>query len=351
MKSYLRRLGFNSFSKIKKSQTSQAKKHKNFIVHKKKRHSTEIDIKIEGINLNKFSTVKDLIFSEEVMSRQEEDFQRDSNFEVIDLLEAQNLVEIPQAHRQISARVSTQRQVLGQLPGPEEPAKSKKPPNERIVETEEDFLREFNRLNRSFENNEIEYEPEDVRRSLQDYKKRQTESAQKRLKFEDLLLIYLKFLRNPKVQKPRYVGIFETLRRDPVEGLRLVKQQVPFLAHQNELIFFLKAFAHEAQNLNAWEIWRVWEVLENRVVACAKFCSVDELELFCEVLSQIGVVSPEFVQEYEEVVLDSKSEIFSLERARIFNRLYGIVQFFVAQREVRSEFLFEIARWSILMFK
>jgi hypothetical protein len=346
MKNYLRRISQKSMSKIKKN---KQKPQSNFIIHKKKKKENDKEIVLEGINLKKIKTVKELIFSEEVLNRQEMTFQQESNFEMIDLLESEGLVNIPKRDREIAAKVLSESERTKSIPQIEEPVKSKKLPKERIVETEEDFFRELNRLNKAFEKSEISYGESDIRASIEDYKKRQIETAKSKLTFDDMLKIYIKFLRNPKVQKEKYIEAFEKVKEQPDEGLNQIKNICLNLTHQNEIIFFLKAFAQKAEHLDSWEIWRIWDALENQVVSCAKFCSLEEMELISEMMTKIGVVSNPFVHEYEALLLDSKSELFSIERAQIFNKFYNIIKFFISQKEVRSEFLFEISRWSILM--
>jgi hypothetical protein len=266
-------------------------------------------------------------------------------------MESEGLIDIPKKDREIAAKVFSESENKKSIPQIEDhgQARTKKLPKEKMVETEEDFFKELNRLNKAFEKSEIKYEESDIRGSLNDYKRKQVESAKKRLTLEDMLKIYIKFLRNPKVQKEKYIEMFDLLRENPKEGLKQIKKICLNLTHQNEIIFFLKAFAEKANNLDVWEIWKIWDLLENQIVSCAKFCSIDEMELISDRMTKIGITSSAFVHEYEALVLDSKSELFSIERAQIFNKFYEIIRFFISQKEVRSEFLFEISRWSILM--
>lgn len=350
MNNLLRLRLLRQFSKIKQKKSTNKRKS-NFIVHKKPRKHEHQDIFYEGIDINKMGTMKELIFSDEVLMRQEEEFQVDSSFEIIDLMESEGLVSLPQRDVEISERVLKQLPERFEEQEEQRIPKSKRPDKERPVETEEDFFKEMNRLNKDFEKGQISFEEGDIRRSLDDYKKKQMETARSKLNFDDLLKIYVKFLKNPKVQKEKYIQIFETYGENPKEGFRKIKAQIPFLSHHNEVIFFLKAMATHSKNLDTWEIWKIWDFVEHTIVEATRYCSIEEMDLVSDLITQIGVVSPKFVHEYEDLLLESKSELFSIERAQIFNKFYKIIKFFVSQKEARSEFLFEISRWSILMHK
>jgi uncharacterized short protein YbdD (DUF466 family) len=340
-------------SKQKQKHPTNPKKS-NFIIHKKKKKHQHQDIYFEGVNLNKIETMKDLIFSEEVLTRQEKDFQIESNFEIIDMVESEGLVKIPKRDQKIAQKVleETEKEFVTPLIGEEqEDVKSSRKAKEKPVETEEQFFKEMNRLNKTFEKDDFLYHEGGLRNTLEDYKQKQIESARSKLSFNDLLKIYIKFLQNPKVQKEKYVNIFATYQQNPKEGFKLIKANMSVLSHHSEMIFFLKAFANASSELESWEIWRIWDKIEHPVVEASRYCSLEEMSMIADLLTKINVVSSKFVHEYEEMILDSKSELFSIERAEIFNKFYKIVSFFVSQKEIRSEFLFDISRWSILMFK
>lgn len=188
--------------------------------------------------------------------------------------------------------------------------------------------------------------------TISNYKKKKETEYKQRLSFNDVLLIYIKFLKNEKVQNQKFVNLIDqyilTDQNNSHEQISKIRKS---LKTHKEMFFMLKAIILQRDNIDAWKLNLLWENIEDLIITNCSMLSFIEFELLTDFISELGLISAGISHEYEEMILDSKSEIFSVEREQIFNRLYKIIQFFTNQKEIRSEFFFEISHWTQIMFR
>ena len=184
---------------------------------------------------------------------------------------------------------------------------------------------------------------------MSEYKKLQKENFKKRLSFEDLLKIYLRFLQNPKVQKQKYLDDLKFYLEDRKQGLRKIKKMSSKLETNKESLFFLKAFLAMKDEFEAHDLWTIWDTVEESVLTFLAHSSLSEMQFAAELMTELGLNCPQLMHFLENEVIDAKSEIFRGPRDQIFKTIYGFTNLFVRQKEVRSEFFYSISKWSVLM--